>query len=118
MNLSLFYAVFSVFALNNWNDNRNNRNAESKIPSEIYNGLEKDLKDVRLNVTGHEMGLQAADYFRSMIANKPISKDSIMFHYFNLTRNFISIQNNFGYETLKSRALLMSYNSKKTILNK
>ncbi len=103
--LSIFIAVISAFALNNWNDNRNNRNAESKILSEINNGLEKDLEDIRLNIMGHKMGMKAADYFRSMIANKPIPKDSLMFHYFNLTRDFVSIQNTSGYETLKSRGL-------------
>jgi hypothetical protein len=103
--LSIFIAVISAFALNNWNDNRNSRNAESKILSEINNGLEKDLEDARLNIIGHKMGMQAADYFRNLIANKPISKDSIMFHYFNLTRDFVSIQNTSGYETLKSRGL-------------
>jgi hypothetical protein len=103
--LSIFIAVISAFALNNWNDNRNNRNAESKILSEINNGLEKDLEDARLNIIGHKMGMKAADFFRNLIANKPISKDSLMFHYFNLTRDFISIQNTSGYETLKSRGL-------------
>lgn len=103
--LSIFIAVISAFTLNNWNDNRNNRNAEAKILSEINYGLQKDLKDVRLNKMGHEMGVKAVDYFRNLIAKKSISKDSVMFHYFNLTRDFISIQNNSGYETLKSRGL-------------
>lgn len=103
--LSIFIAVISAFALNNWNDNRNNRNAESKILSEVNNGLEKDLVDARLNIMGHKMGMKAADYFRSVIANKPVSKDSLLFHYFNLTRDFVSIQNTSGYETLKSRGL-------------
>ena len=103
--ISIFIAVITAFALNNWNDNRNNRNAESKILSEINNGLEKDLEDIRSNVLGHKLGMKATDYFRDMIANKPISKDSVMFHYFNLTRDFVSIQNTSGYETLKSRGL-------------
>ncbi len=103
--LSIFIAVISAFALNNWNDNRNNRNAENKILSEINNGLKKDLEDARLNITGHKTGLNAVEYFRNLIANKPIAKDSIIFHYFNLTRDFVSIQNTSGYETLKSRGL-------------
>ena len=51
--LSIFIAVSSAFALNNWNDNRRDRNAERKILEEIYNGLEKDLDDRgRYEVTG------------------------------------------------------------------
>lgn len=103
--LSIFIAVISAFALNNWNDNRNNRNAENKILSEISNGLEKDLEDIRINVYGHQAGMKSADYFRALIANRPISIDSLMFHYFNLTRDFVSIQNTSGYETLKSKGL-------------
>ena len=41
--LSIFTAVISAFALNNWNDNRKDQNAEQKILIEIKNGLEKDL---------------------------------------------------------------------------
>lgn len=103
--LSIFIAVISAFALNNWNENRKNQNAESKILTEIYNGLGKDLEDLHLNEVGHKMGLKAAVYFKDLLANKPVSKDSVMFHYFNLTRDFVSIQNISGYETLKSKGL-------------
>lgn len=103
--LSIFIAVISAFALNNWNDNRHNRNAENKILLEIYNGLEKDLNDIWMNQEGHKRGLRAAAFFRDMLAEKPVSMDSVMSHYFNLTRDFVSVQNVSGYETLKSRGL-------------
>ena len=50
--LSIFVALISAFALNNWNDNRKDSLAESKILLEILNGLEKDKKDIELNVKG------------------------------------------------------------------
>lgn len=103
--LSIFVAVISAFALNNWNDNRNDRNAENKILTEIKNGLAKDIEDMRLNELGHKMGIDAVNYFRNILADKPASKDSMMFHYFNLTRDFVSAQNISGYETLKSKGL-------------
>lgn len=103
--LSIFIAVISAFALNNWNENRKSHTAENKILTEIYNGLEKDLEDLNLNEMGHNMGIQASNYFRDLLANKSVSNDSVKFHYFNLTRDFISIQNTSGYETLKSRGL-------------
>lgn len=108
--LSIFIAVVSAFALNNWNDNRNSRIAENKILSEINHGLKKDLEDLRLNMSGHKSGMDAAFFFRDLLAKKPISTDSIMFHYFNLTRDFVSIQNTSGYETLKSRGLELIQN--------
>ena len=103
--LSIFIAVISAFALNNWNENRRDALSENKILTEISNGLEKDLDDIKLNVGGHEDGIIACNYFREAFAGKDIRPDSLMFHYFNLTRDFISIQNIAGYETLKSKGL-------------
>jgi len=103
--LSIFIAVISAFALNNWNDNRRDARSENKILTEISNGLEKDLDDIKLNVSGHQYGIYACNYFRKAIAGKYIKTDSLMFHYRNLTRDFVSIQNTAGYETLKSKGL-------------
>lgn len=103
--LSIFIAVISAFALNNWNENRKSKKAEDKILSEIYFGLQKDLKDIDENIDGHEMGNKAVLYFREIIAHKPVTKDLLLSNYLTLTRDFISIQNTSGYETLKSRGL-------------
>ncbi|HPE98689.1 MAG: hypothetical protein R2767_11645 [Chitinophagales bacterium] len=103
--LSIFIAVISAFALNNWNDNRRDRLAENKILTEIYNGLENDLNDVRANSQGHSSGLQAVTFFMDVLANNTAQTDSFLIHYFNLTRDFISIQNTSGYETLQSKGL-------------
>lgn len=100
---SIFIAVVSAFALNNWNDNRKENRAESKILTEIKNGLEKDKEDVKLNMAGHEFGLAACHYWEKVILDEPVSTDSMSFYFFYITRDFISIQNTSGYETLKSR---------------
>ncbi len=103
--LSIFIAVVTAFALNNWNDNRRDAHSENKILIEIYNGLEKDLEDIKLNISGHKDGISACNYFRGAFAGNNIKIDSLMVHYFNLTRDFVSIQNIAGYETLKSKGL-------------
>jgi hypothetical protein len=103
--LSIFIAVVSAFALNNWNDNRKDAHTENKILTEISNGLEKDLDDIKLNVGGHKSGIEACNYFRRVFVGKSFATDSLMFHYFKLTRDFVSIQNTAGYETLKSKGL-------------
>jgi hypothetical protein len=103
--LSIFVALISAFALSNWNDNRKDSLSENKILTEISNGLDKDLDDIKLNTGGHKTGISACNYFRNVFAGKNIEADSLMFHYFNLTRDFVSIQNTAGYETLKSKGL-------------
>lgn len=103
--LSIFVAVVSAFALNNWNDNRRSAQSENKILTGIYNGLEKDLGDVRENMMGHRNGIAACKYFRSAVVGEPVDPDSLMQYYFTLTRSFLSIQNVAGYETLKSKGL-------------
>lgn len=103
--LSIFIAVIAAFGLNNWNENRRDRLAEEKILNEIKNGLEKDWEDLTLNMFGHEKGIEACKYWRKVIMDEPFGHDSILFHYANLTRDFISIQNSAGYESLKSKGL-------------
>ena len=103
--LSIFIAILAAFALDNWNDNRNDRVAEAKILTEILNGLEKDKEDVAMNIFGHELGLKACNYWRNVTRNQPYESDSLRQYYIILTRDFVSIQNTTGYETLKSRGL-------------
>lgn len=103
--LSIFIAVISAFALNNWNENRKAHKSEYKILMEIQNGLGKDIVDINLNVGGHEDGINACKYFRKIFANQIVNGDSILIHFFNLTRDFVSVQNTAGYETLKSKGL-------------
>lgn len=103
--LSIFIAVISAFALNNWNDDRRDRHTERKLLSEIENGLVKDKLDIEINAGGHHAGIQACDYWQQVIENQPVADDSIYYKLLNLTRDFISIQNRAGYESLKSKGL-------------
>ena len=103
--LTIFIGIFAAFALDNWNENRKDNYTEIKILSEIYNGLSQDIKDIGINEYGHQSGLLATSYFEKLILNKPLETDSLTIHYFNLLRDFVSVQNISGYETLKSKGL-------------
>ncbi len=103
--LSMFIAVIAAFALNNWNENRRDNEAATKILTEISNGLQKDLNDIKINIGGHKEGLKSCSYWRKILSNQEVDSDSLRRYYFSLTRDFFSLQNNSGYETLKSKGL-------------
>jgi hypothetical protein len=103
--LSIFIAVLSAFALNNWNENNRDDEAADKILAEIYNGLEKDQIDIQDNIGGHKSGISACDFWRRVVLGEEVKLDSLSAHYSNITRDFISIQNISGYESLKAKGL-------------
>ena len=103
--LSIFIGVFAAFALDNWNDKRKDQITEIKILGEINNGLKQDIKDITLNELGHKQGLRAVAFFEQLLLNQHSKTDSTVYHYFYVVRDFISVQNVSGYETLKSKGL-------------
>lgn len=107
---TIFIAVIAAFALNNWNENRRDDEAEEKILTEIYHGLAKDLTDVEINILGHKTGIQSCKYWRNVIDNKPVSQDSVGIQFLRLTRDLTAIQNTSGYESLKSTGLKLIEN--------
>ncbi len=72
---------------------------------EISNGLGKDLEDIAINRHGHRNGVMACKFWRKIARGEPVSTDTLEQHYFGLTRDYFSIQNGSGYESLKSRGL-------------
>jgi len=103
--LSIFFAVILAFALNSWNDNRKLENAETNILKEMYNGLNLDSVDVAGNIYGHKTGIMAVSYFRRLVQGYPVGVDSIGVFRKVLLRDYISMQNTSGYESLKSQGL-------------
>lgn len=103
--LSVFVAVISAFALNNWNENRRDSIAEEKILIEIKNGLQQDLIDIEANREGHLEGIKSCIYFKNIIENREITLDSFPNKYLQLTGDNFSIMNISGYESLKSKGL-------------
>lgn len=103
--LSIFIGVTMAFALDKWNEDRKENRSEIKTLIEIRNGLEADTRDLEDNIKGHKRGIQSCFYFRSLLDNQPVATDSIPIHFIVLFRDFISIQNSSGYESLKSRGL-------------
>ncbi len=103
--ISIFVGVSLAFSLSKWNENRTLATSETKTLLEIKNGLKLDLEDLRLNIFGHQSGIKACDNFRKLINNEELNHDSIPSYYFTLLRDFVSVQNKSGYESLKSQGL-------------
>ncbi len=103
--LSIFLAVTMAFALNKWNEDRKEARSEIKILKEISNGLKSDLVDLNENIGGHKMGVKSVEYFKKVVLQKEVSPDSAIPFYYYLLRDFVSIQNKSGYESLKSIGL-------------
>lgn len=102
---SIFIAVISAFALNNWNENRISSHSEQKILSEIKNSLKIDAHDFNNNIYGNKMSLKADSIFRSLLNGNKINQDSIVLYYTILFRDYIPIVNKSAYESLKANNL-------------
>ena len=103
--LSVFIGVTLAFALTTWNERKNRFVSADKTILEIRNGLEFDLEDFTHNMNGHKNGIYACQYFRNYLNDNHINRDSIGILYQGLLRDFISIQNKSGYESLKAKGL-------------
>jgi hypothetical protein len=117
--LSVFFAVMFAFLLDRCNQNKNERLTEKTILTEIYNGLERDSIDLHNDEESIKYNLKAVNYFRNIVDNTSVDNDSLATYYFYLTRDFVTIQNTSGYETLKSVGLEIIQNDslRKTIID-
>lgn len=101
----VFVAVIAAFALSQWSSDRRDAHAEEKILREISRGLTKDLEDIHVNRTGHEQGLRACAFWQKVALGEAVIVDSLEMRMQTLTRDFISLQNGSGYQSLRSRGL-------------
>ena len=103
--LLVVIGILIAISIDNWNDNRKENQVEYRILTEISNGLNQDILDIESNMSGHTNGIRACKYWRKVINNEKVDLDSISPYYRVLTRDFISVQNTSGYESLKSKGL-------------
>ena len=103
--LTVFTGITVAFLLNTWSEGRKDNHTETKILTEIKNGLQLDTADIAVNVLGHQLGIDACQYFRNLIDNKEVSDSLANKQFVVLMRDFVSIQNKSGYESLKSKGL-------------
>jgi len=117
--LSVFFAVTFAFLLDTWNETRRENITKTTILTEIYNGLARDSIDLANDELAIKYNIKAVNYFRKIVDNRQVDNDSLTTYYFYLTRDFVTIQNTSGYETLKSVGLEIIKNDslRKTIID-
>lgn len=103
--ITVFTGITVAFLLNSWSENRKDQHTETKILTEIRNGLISDTLDMKGNIQGHKRGIEACQYFRDLIDQKTLPDSMANEQFILLLRDFISIQNKSGYESLKSKGL-------------
>ncbi len=103
--LSIFIAVVSAFALNNWNLNRRDRIAEKEILIEVSNGIENDLLTFKQNKSGNTIAKKSCSFIRDLEENKTVKQDSIQEYYYYLVTDLIFTSNKTGYQGLSARGL-------------
>jgi len=116
---SVFFAVVFAYLLNQWNEDRKDDLSENKILTEINNGLKRDSLDLAYDEKHFKVSIDAIKYFNNITNNIEVGNDSLPLYYFYLTRDFITLQNTSGYETLKSKGLETIKNDslRKSIIN-
>lgn len=102
---SIFLGVTIAFLANHWNEQRKERIIEEKTLAEIMVELESDIVDIRNNMNGHKLGLDAVALFERYCQGEKVDYDSLSLYYDRLYSDYISITNTTAYETLRSRGI-------------
>jgi len=103
--LLVVIGILIALSIDNWNDKKKENQVASRILMEISNGLNQDIMDIESNMNGHINGIRACIYWGKVINHEEVDPDSISIYYSSLTRDFISVQNTSGYQSLKSKGL-------------
>ena len=101
----IFISVILAFALTEWSSNRGEKISETKILSEIKNGINLDYKDFESNLKMHKISKAGVRELRKWVNNEEINNDSIPVYYYLVFRNYSPIINKTGYESLKETSL-------------
>lgn len=102
---SIFLGVTIAFFADHWNEQRKERVIEQKTLKEISVELKEDIVDIRGNMRGHKLGINAIDLFVKYSHNESVNHDSLGIFYQRLYSEYLSITNTTAYETLRSRGI-------------
>lgn len=101
----IFIGISLAISFSNWNERRAAKKVELETLKELKEGLEKDLQDIKVNITGHGGRVKAYQWVIDKWEAKATNLDSLesVLPFFIGTTTFIT--NTAPYEMLKSRGL-------------
>jgi len=101
----IFISVILAFGLTEWSSHKGEKISESKLLTEIRNGIDSDLKDFEANLKMHNLSKDGVSALRNWVNNEPVNQDSLNLYYYIAFRNYSPIINKTGYESLKQTNL-------------
>lgn len=102
---SIFLGVTIAFLASHLNEQRKERLIERKTLQEVIIELKSDISDIRTNMSGHKLGIEAVTLFQNYSNGEAVNYDSLSIYFDRLYRDYISITNTTAYETLRSRGI-------------
>jgi hypothetical protein len=97
--------ILIALGINNWNQNRQLKNLETKYLKEIKSSLEFDLTDIQFNIDFNENKLESNEIILQYAREELNYTDSIQKHFANLIFTTRTLPNTSAYENLKSKGI-------------
>lgn len=97
--------ILIALQINNWNEERKNRNYENQLLVQLQNDLKLNIKDLKLNLSLQEKTIESSKLLSMHINNKSPYHDSLAIHFSNtgIWTKFVVSEG--AYKTIESKGL-------------
>ncbi len=104
--LLVVVGILIALSINNWNEERKERQVEREMLEELKSGLEGDLADITINVVAHKRYLNSQNKIVDWL-NRPGQElnDSLYNHFAQSTNSTFFLFNEGPYETIKQMGM-------------
>lgn len=104
--LLVVVGILIALQINNWNEDRINKNLEIELLKSCLDGLEKDLSDAEFNVQHHTLGYEAmGDVINALESDEPIDEDSFAIKLNDAMVPTYFVHSTSAFETIKAKGV-------------